>query len=58
MLVDSLSSKIFLKDPFSASIPKYLYAVIPYLCLSGVPFFEGSNITNFLESYSQIYIDY
>ena len=45
-------SKGFSKDLFFASIPIYFRAIMPYLGLSGASFFEKSNITDFLDSYS------
>ncbi len=49
--VESISSKDSLKNFSSASIPIYSRAVIiPYPGSPGAPFFEGSNITDFLES--------
>ena len=56
--VESISSKDSLKDPSSASIPIYSRAVMPYPGSPGAPFFEGSNITDFLESYSRMCTDY
>ncbi len=56
--VESISSKHSLKDPSSASIPMYSRAVIPYPGSPGAPFFEGSNMTDFQESYSRICTDY
>lgn len=55
--VDSFFSKLFLKNPFSASIFIYSSSVILYLSLSNTLLFQSSNIVNFLESYCQIYID-
>lgn len=54
----SYSSKAFSKDPSSASIPMYSRAVMPYPGSPGAPFFEGSNITDFLDSYSRMCTDY
>ena len=56
--VESISSKDSLKDPSSASIPMYSRAVMPYPGSPGAPFFKGSNITDFLESYSRMCTDY
>lgn len=56
--VESISSKDSLKDPSSASISMYSRAVMPYPGSLGAPFFEGFNITDFLESYSRICTDY
>ena len=55
---DSFSSKASIKNPSSASIPMYSRAVMPYPGSPGAPFFEGSNITDFLESYSRMCTDY
>lgn len=51
-LADLMSSKAFLKDFSSASMPIYSSAIIPYLGLPGVSFLKGSNITDFLKSYN------
>ena len=51
---ESVSSK----DPSSASIPMYSRAVMPYPGSPGAPYFEGSNITDFLDSYSRMCTDY
>ncbi len=56
--VESISSKDSLKDLSSASIPMYSRAVMPYPGLPGALFFEESNITDFLESYSRMCTDY
>ncbi len=56
--VESISSKDSLKDPSSSSIPIYSRAVMPYPGSLGAPFFEGFNITDFLESYSRMCTDY
>lgn len=55
---DSTSSKAFLKDSSSAFIPMYSRTIMPYPGSPGAPFFEGSNITDFLKSYSRMCIDY
>ena len=55
--VESISSKNSLKDLSSASISIYSRAVMPYPGSPEALFFEESNITNFLESYSRMYID-
>ena len=52
MPADSTSSKAFLKDSFFASILIYLRTIMLYPDLLGTLFFEGSNITDFPESYS------
>lgn len=36
----------------------YPQAIIPYSGLLRAPYFEGTNITDFLDSYSRIYTDY
>ena len=51
---ESVSSK----DPSSASIPMHSRAVMPYPGSPGAPYFEGSNITDFLDSYSRMCTDY
>ncbi len=56
--VESISPKDSLKDSSSASIPMYLRAVMPYPSSLGALFFEGSNITDFFESYNRMCIDY
>ena len=56
--VESISSKCSLKDTSSASIPTYSRAVMRYSILPGALFFEGSNITDFFESYSRMCTDY
>ncbi len=55
---ESVSSKDSSKNPFSTSIPIYSRAVIPYPGSPGVPYFEGSNIIDFLDRYSQVCTDY
>ena len=55
---ESVSSKDSSKDPSSASIPMYSRAVMPYPGSPGAPFFEGTNITDFLDSYSRMCTDY
>ena len=46
------------KESMPASIPVYSHAVIPYPGAPGTFFFEGSNVTNFLDRYSQMCTDY
>lgn len=41
-----------------ASIPIYSHAVMPYPGAPGTPFFEGSNVTDFLDRYSRMCTDY
>lgn len=57
-LTELVFSKDFLKDLSSISIPIYSKIIISYLGSSGVPYFERSNIINFLDSYSHIFTDY
>lgn len=57
-LIESVSSKDSLKDPSSTSIPIYFRAVMPSPDLPGDLYFEGSNITNFFNSYSRMCINY
>lgn len=54
----SYSFKAFPKNPYSISISIYSQAVIPYPGSLRALFFEESNITNILKSYSCIYINY
>ncbi len=55
---ESVSSKTSSKDPSSASIPMYSQAVMPYPGSPVASFFEGTNITDFLDSYSRMCTDY
>ena len=55
---ESVSSKDYLKDPSSASIPMYSRDVMPYPGSPGAPYFDGSNITDFLDSHSRMCTDY
>ena len=41
-----------------ASISVYFHAIMPYLGAPRTPFFEGSNVTDFLDQYSQMCTDY
>ena len=50
--------KAFSKNPSSASIPMYSRAVMPYPGSPGALFLEGSNIPDFLDSYSRMCTDY
>ena len=50
--------KDFSKDSSSTSIPIYSQAIIPYPSSPRASFFKGSNITNFLDSYSQMCTNY
>ena len=54
----SYSSKVFSKDPSPVSIPMYPRAIMPYPGSPGAPYFEGSNITDFLDSYSRMCTDH
>ena len=54
----SYSSKVFSKDPSPMSIPIYPWAIMFYPGSPGTSYFEGSHITDFLNSYSQMYIDH
>ena len=46
------------KESMPASIPVYSHAVMPYPGAPETPFFEGSNVTDFLDRYSQMCTDY
>ena len=46
------------KESMPASIPVYSHAVMPYPGAPGTPFFEGSNVTDFLDRYSRMCTDY
>lgn len=54
----TLSNSNASKESMPASIPVYSHAVMPYPGAPGTPFFEGSNITNFLDRYSRMCTDY
>lgn len=52
------SSMVFLKDPSFISIPMYFQAIMPYSVSPEAFFFEGSNITNFFDSYNLMCTNY
>ena len=52
------TESVFSKDPFSASILMYSRAAMPHQGSFGALYFERSNITDFLDSYSRICTDY
>lgn len=46
------------KESMPASIPVYSHAVMLYPGAPGTPFFEGSNVTDFLDQYSRMCTNY
>lgn len=57
MLVNLHSLKAFSKNLSFLSISIYSGSIIPYLGLFNALFFERSNITDFLDRYSQMHIE-
>lgn len=46
------------KKSIPASISIYFYTIMPYSSISETFFFQSLNVTDFLDQYSQIYINY
>lgn len=56
--ISMLSNPNFSKESMPASIPVYSHMVMPYPGTPKTPFFEGSNVTNFLDRHCQMCTDY